>query len=146
MCGITGFVGTGSEEDLRRMTDAIAHRGPDDSGYLVDAAKAVYLGHRRLSILDLAGGHQPMVTVDGDLAVIFNGELYNFAELRAELVARGYKFQTDHTDTEVLLHGYREWGSSLPAKCNGMWTFVIYDKARRRLFGSRDRFGKKPFF
>lgn len=146
MCGITGFVGAGSEGDLRRMTDALAHRGPDDSGYLIDPAKGVYLGHRRLSILDLAGGHQPMVTADGELAVIFNGELYNFAELRAELTSLGYTFQTDHTDTEVLLHGYREWGHALPLKCNGMWTFVIYDKVRRRLFGSRDRFGKKPFF
>jgi asparagine synthase (glutamine-hydrolysing) len=146
MCGIAGFVGVGVEGDLRRMTDALAHRGPDDSGYWVDSARGVYLGHRRLSILDLAGGHQPMVTSDGDLIVIFNGEIYNFAELRAELAGRGYRFQTDHSDTELLLHGYREWGSGLPARCNGMWTFVIYDRALRRLFGSRDRFGKKPFF
>ena len=146
MCGITGFVGAGNDTDLKRMTDALAHRGPDDTGYLDDPVRGVHLGHRRLSILDIAGGHQPMVTADGDLAIIFNGEIYNFAELRAELVSRGYRFQTDHSDTEVLLHGYREWDAGLPGRCNGMWAFVIYDRARRRLFGSRDRFGKKPLF
>jgi asparagine synthase (glutamine-hydrolysing) len=146
MCGITGFVGAGNDTDLKRMTDALAHRGPDDTGYLVDPVRGVHLGHRRLSILDIAGGHQPMVTADGNLAIIFNGEIYNFAELRAELVSRGYRFQTDHSDTEVLLHGYREWDAGLPGRCNGMWAFVIYDRARRRLFGSRDRFGKKPLF
>jgi len=146
MCGITGFVGTGSEADLRRMTDALAHRGPDDAGYWTDPSHAVHLGHRRLSILDLAGGHQPMVAADGGLVIVFNGEIYNFAELRAQLVARGHRFQTDHSDTEVLLNGYREWGAGLPGRCNGMWAFVIYDRAYGRFFGSRDRFGKKPFF
>ncbi len=87
-----------------------------------------------------------MHSVDGDLVIVFNGEIYNFAELRSELVARGHRFNTDHSDTEVLLNGYREWGAALPSKCNGMWAFVIYDRANRKLFGSRDRFGKKPFF
>lgn len=146
MCGITGFVGAGDLAALRRMTDALAHRGPDDSGYWSDAEHAVHLGHRRLSILDLAGGHQPMVSSDGSLVIVFNGEIYNFAELRAELLTRGHRFLTDHSDTEVLLNGYREWGAALPSRCNGMWAFVIYDRARRRLFGSRDRFGKKPFY
>lgn len=146
MCGITGFVGAGNDTDLRRMADALAHRGPDDTGYWDDPVRSVHLGHRRLSILDIAGGHQPMVTADGDLIIIFNGEIYNFAELRAELVSRGHRFQTDHSDTEVLLHGYREWDAGLPGRCNGMWAFVIYDRARQRLFGSRDRFGKKPLF
>lgn len=146
MCGITGFVGSGTDAELRRMTGALTHRGPDDSGYWTDPASGVYLGHRRLSILDLAGGHQPMVTADGDLVIVFNGEIYNFAELRAALIARGYKFVTDHSDTEVLLHGFREWGSALPNRLNGMWAFVIYDRANRRLFGSRDRFGKKPLY
>jgi asparagine synthase (glutamine-hydrolysing) len=146
MCGITGFVGAGTEADLRRMSATLAHRGPDDSGEWIDRSRAVYLGFRRLSILDLAGGHQPMVTADGDLVIIFNGEIYNFEELRAQLVARGHRFQTDHSDTEVLLHGYREWKSALPGHLNGMWAFVIFDRAHRRLFGSRDRFGKKPFF
>ncbi len=146
MCGIAGFVGMGDVADIRRMTDKLAHRGPDDSGYWTDPSRSIYFGHRRLSILDLEGGHQPMVTIDGDLVIIFNGEIYNFAELRAELVSRGHHFQTDHSDTEVLLHGYREWDMELPGRCNGMWTFVIYDRVRRRLFGSRDRFGKKPLF
>ncbi len=146
MCGITGFIGKGELADLRRMTDAIAHRGPDDAGYWSDEARGVHLGHRRLSILDLSGGYQPMLTGDGGLVIVFNGEIYNFAELRAQLVARGHQFQTDHSDTEVLLHGYREWGSALPSRLNGMWAFVIYDRTARKLFGSRDRFGKKPFF
>jgi asparagine synthase (glutamine-hydrolysing) len=146
MCGITGFVGAGNDADLRRMADSLAHRGPDDTGYWEDPVRGVHLGHRRLSILDIAGGHQPMVTADGDLVIIFNGEIYNFAELRAQLVALGHRFRTDHSDTEVLLNGYREWGAGLPGRCNGMWAFVIYDRPRRRLFGSRDRFGKKPLF
>jgi asparagine synthase (glutamine-hydrolysing) len=146
MCGITGFVGRGSEADLRRMTDALAHRGPDDTGYWTDDSKSVHLGHRRLAILDIEGGQQPMQTADGDLVIIFNGEIYNFAELRRQLVALGHKFQSDHSDTEVLLNGYRQWGSDLPSRCNGMWAFVVYDRLNQRLFGSRDRFGKKPFF
>lgn len=146
MCGITGFVGVGSEADLRRMADAIAHRGPDDSGYWSDPESGVHFGHRRLSILDLAGGHQPMATADGRFIVVFNGEIYNFAELRSQLAGLGHVFQTDHSDTEVLLNGYREWGEKLPEHCNGMWAFVIYDRERRKIFGSRDRFGKKPFY
>ncbi len=146
MCGISGFVGQGTDFDLRHMTDALAHRGPDAAGYWTDPARGIYLGHRRLSILDLGGGAQPMVTADGALVIIFNGEIYNFAELRAELVAHGHNFVTDHSDTEVLLHGFREWGADLPRRLNGMWAFVIYDRATRKLFGSRDRFGKKPFF
>jgi len=146
MCGITGFVGRGDDAVLRRMTTALAHRGPDDAGYWSDPTREVHFGHRRLSILDLAGGHQPMSTTDGNLIIIFNGEIYNFAELRADLIARGYRFVTDHSDTEVLLHGFREWGAALPSKLNGMWAFVIYDRREQKLFGSRDRFGKKPFF
>jgi asparagine synthase (glutamine-hydrolysing) len=146
MCGISGFIGQGTESDLRRMTGALAHRGPDAAGYWTDPSHGIYLGHRRLSILDLGGGAQPMVTADGGHIIIFNGEIYNFAELRAELMARGHHFVTDHSDTEVLLHGFREWGADLPRRLNGMWAFVIYDRATQKLFGSRDRFGKKPFF
>ncbi len=146
MCGISGFIGQGTDSDLRRMTDALAHRGPDAAGYWTDPSRGIYLGHRRLSILDLSGGAQPMVTTDGAYVIIFNGEIYNFAELRAELVARGHKFVTDHSDTEVLLNGFREWGADLPRRLNGMWAFVIYDRSARELFASRDRFGKKPFF
>lgn len=146
MCGIAGFVGRGDREDLRRMTAAIAHRGPDADGHWVDEKTAVHLGHRRLSIVDLAGGAQPMWTADGQLGVVFNGEIYNHAELRAELRAAGREFLTDHSDTEVLLHAYREWGDDFVNRLNGMWAFAIHDRAAGRLFLSRDRFGKKPLY
>jgi asparagine synthase (glutamine-hydrolysing) len=146
MCGIAGFIGSGDRAALRRMTDAIAHRGPDAEGHWCDENVLVFLGHRRLSIIDLAGGAQPMWTADGALGVVFNGEIYNHAELRAELKQRGCDFVTDHSDTEVLLHGYREWGEQFVERLNGMWAFAIYDRERRRLFGSRDRFGKKPLY
>ncbi|MEO7318582.1 MAG: asparagine synthase (glutamine-hydrolyzing), partial [Chthoniobacteraceae bacterium] len=146
MCGIAGFVGRGDIGVLRHMTDAIRHRGPDAEGHWSEESTAVFLGHRRLSIIDLSGGAQPMWTADEKVGVVFNGEIYNHAELRAELKQRGCKFVTDHSDTEVLLHGYREWGDTFVARLNGMWAFVIYDRERRRLFGSRDRFGKKPFY
>ena len=146
MCGIAGFAGAGDRAVLQRMTDAIRHRGPDDDGYWVEEATGVHLGFRRLSIVDLSGGRQPMWTEDGAIGVTFNGEIYNHAELRAELKAAGHRFVTDHSDTEVLLHGYREWGESLVERLNGMWALVIYDRTRKRLFGSRDRFGKKPFY
>jgi asparagine synthase (glutamine-hydrolysing) len=146
MCGIAGFVGTGDRGVLQRMTDAIRYRGPDAEGHWTEESTGVFLGHRRLSIVDLSGGAQPMWTADGGLGVIFNGEIYNHAELRAELKARGCQFVTDHSDTEVLLHGYREWGDDFVERLNGMWAFMIYDRQRKRLFGSRDRFGKKPFY
>lgn len=146
MCGICGFAGGGSIQDLRLMTAALVHRGPDDEGMWHDQSKAVYLGHRRLSIIDIAGGAQPMWSVDQTQAVVFNGEIYNHMALRRELEKKGHVFKTDHSDTEVLLHGYREWGSELPDKLNGMWTFAFYDTTRRTIFLSRDRFGKKPLF
>ncbi len=146
MCGIAGFVGAGEFADLQRMTDAIRHRGPDAEGHWRDQNGGVFLGHRRLSIVDLSGGAQPMWTADGQLGVVFNGEIYNHAELRAELQKLGRVFQTDHSDTEVLLHSYAEWGDGFVQRLNGMWAFVIYDRARRRLFASRDRFAKKPFY
>ncbi len=146
MCGIAGFFGSGDASILRRMTDRIQHRGPDADGFLILPAHGVYLGHRRLSILDIADGQQPMSTADGALTVVFNGEIYNFAELRQELLEAGCRFRTDHSDTEVLLHGYRRWGRDLPSRLNGMWAFAIYDRERREVFLSRDRFGKKPLF
>jgi asparagine synthase (glutamine-hydrolysing) len=146
MCGIAGFVGEGSAADVDAMNAAQAHRGPDGTGCWVDEAHRVHLGHLRLAIIDLAGGAQPMWSADGRAGIIFNGEIYNFAELRAELVAQGVQFLTDHSDTEVLLQAYRHWGDDCVKRLNGMWAFVIYDRARRRLFGSRDRFGKKPFY
>ncbi|MDO8347228.1 MAG: asparagine synthase (glutamine-hydrolyzing) [Rugosibacter sp.] len=146
MCGIAGFIGQGSAGDLERMTAALAHRGPDSEGVWIDEAKGVYLGHRRLSIIDVAGGQQPMWTRDGRLGIVFNGEIYNFAELRQELEKAGHRFETDHSDTEVLLHGYRQWGRNLTARLNGMWAFALYDKTAGILFCSRDRVGKKPFY
>lgn len=146
MCGIAGFFGRGDRAALERMTARLAHRGPDDHGYLVQAESGAYLGFRRLAILDLAGGKQPMTTADGALSIVFNGEIYNFRELREELASLGARFQTDHSDTEVLLHGYRQWGDALPDHLNGMWAFAILDRERKRAFLSRDRFGEKPLF
>ncbi len=146
MCGIAGFVGTGTRDDIRRMTDAISHRGPDAEGFWHDPAAGVFFGHRRLSILDLTGGSQPMSSADGRLIIVFNGEIYNHLTLRTELESVGARFSTDHSDTEVLLHGYRLWGDDFVNRLNGMWSFAIYDRDRRRLFLSRDRFGKKPLF
>jgi asparagine synthase (glutamine-hydrolyzing) len=146
MCGIAGFVGRGERDDLQRMTRAIAHRGPDAEDFWIDAERGIHLGHRRLSIVDLAGGGQPMWTADAQIGVVFNGEIYNHAELREELKALGCIFQTDHSDTEVLLHAYREWGDDFVNRLDGMWAFAICDLGRGRLFLSRDRFGKKPLY
>jgi asparagine synthase (glutamine-hydrolysing) len=118
MCGIAGFAGRGDEEDLRRMTRALVHRGPDAEGHWSDPDAPVHLGHRRLAIVDLATGDQPM----------------------------WHAFRSDHSDTEVLLHGYREWGDGFVTRLNGMWAFAIYDRSRRRLLLSRDRFGQKPLY
>ncbi len=128
------------------MAERIAHRGPDDEGLLIDVDRAVFLGFRRLAILDIEGGKQPMTTADGALSIVFNGEIYNFRELRKELEALGAQFRSDHSDTEVLLHGWRYWGKDLPTRLNGMWAFAIYDRERNQVFFSRDRFGKKPLF
>jgi len=146
MCGIAGFVGPGDRADIARMTGALAHRGPDGEGFFSDESRALFLGHRRLAVIDVEGGAQPMWTADGALGVIFNGEIYNFVELRAELELRGRRFATDHSDTEVLLHGYAEWGEDLPLRLNGMFAFCIYDRVRGRLFIARDRFGEKPLY
>jgi asparagine synthase (glutamine-hydrolysing) len=144
MCGIAGFFGTGRREDLLKMTSRLSLRGPDAEG--VFEMPGLFLGHRRLSIIDLEGGAQPMVSNDRRLAIVFNGEIYNHAELRSELQALGHQFVSDHSDTEVLLHGLREWGANLVSRLNGMWAFAIYDDKDKRLFLSRDRFGKKPLY
>ena len=146
MCGFAGFAGIGDADILRRMTDRLAHRGPDGEGFYLDDALKVGLGHRRLSIIDIDGGAQPMWNADHSIGLIFNGEIYNHLDLRAELIAAGHKFQSDHSDSEVLVHGYAEWGEGLPAKLNGMFAFVILDRRRGRLFFARDRFGEKPFY
>lgn len=143
MCGITGF----SWEDkdlLRRMTDIIAYRGPDDHGYYTD--RDISMGHRRLSIIDLsAAGHQPMSDKEGQVNIVFNGEIYNFRELRA-LLEKKYDFASA-TDTEVLIYGYKEWGpEGLLKRINGMFAFAIWDAAKKLLFLARDRLGKKPLY
>jgi asparagine synthase (glutamine-hydrolysing) len=146
MCGIAGFVGSGDEHDLQRMSDAVTHRGPDGSSSFIDAPNGVFLAHRRLAVLDLEGGRQPMWNEDGQVGVVFNGEIYNHLELRQALIASGHVFRSDHSDTEVLVHGYEQWGSELPLLLNGMFAFAIYDRPRRRIFIARDRFGKKPLY
>ncbi len=146
MCGIAGFFGSGDRDVVVRMADRIRHRGPDGEGFFIDPDRGVHLAHRRLSILDHADGAQPMWNADRSLVVVFNGEIYNFRELRAELARTGARFRTDHSDTEVLLHAWREWGANLTAHLNGMWAFALIDFAQRRAFLSRDRFGKKPLY
>ena len=146
MCGIVGFCGrrAGREEILKAMMDAIAHRGPDGEGTYFGGGAA--LGHRRLSIIDIEGGRQPMFNETGSLVVVYNGEIYNFMELREQLAAAGHVFATDHSDTEVLLHGYEEWGEGMLEKLRGMFAFAIWDEAGQSLFCARDPFGIKPFY
>lgn len=146
MCGIAGFFGSGDRDTLVRMADRIRHRGPDGEGFFVSPDRGIHLAHRRLSILDHADGAQPMWSEDRSLVVIFNGEIYNFRELRAELARCGARFRSDHSDTEVLLHAWREWGENLTSRLNGMWAFALIDFGQRRAFLSRDRFGKKPLY
>lgn len=146
MCGIAGFIGRGNRIDLEAMTHALAHRGPDAEGFHVDPALRLHLGHRRLSIRDAAGGAQPMFSDDGEICVVYNGEIYNHEELRAELVADGYHFRSSHSDTEVLVHGHRAWGTGLAARLNGMFAYAILDARRGTLHLARDRFGEKPLY
>ena len=114
MCGLAGFTGTGDNATLKAMCDALIHRGPDDEGGYTDdpgsGRRPLRLGFRRLAIIDIAGGHQPMTTTEGDLVVVFNGEIYNAPDLRQVLEQSGHRFRTDHSDTEVLVHGSRQWG------------------------------------
>ena len=146
MCGVAGFVGAGTRDHLLAMTAALRHRGPDGEGFYVDETVPIFLGFRRLAIVDVAGGSQPMWNEDGTLCVIFNGEIYNHLELRRELIAAGHVFRSSHSDTEVLVHGYEQWGEDLPGRLNGMFAFAVYDSRRRRLFLARDRFGEKPIY
>ena len=146
MCGIAGIVSKdrGARMDgatIRAMCDAIVHRGPDDEG--IYAQGPVGLGMRRLSIIDLAGGHQPIFNEDRSIAIVFNGEIYNFPELRPELERRGHRFTTN-SDTEVIVHLYEDMGPACVTKLRGMFTFALYDRTRDRLLIGRDRLGKKP--
>lgn len=148
MCGICGIVrpeaSSASDRELvRRMMDLLAHRGPDGAG-LWESSPAV-LGHRRLAVIDIEGGHQPLVDSSGDIGVVFNGEIYNYRELRKELSAAGHRFATAG-DTEVLVHGYRYWGDDLVTRLRGMFAFAIWDAPRQRLLLARDRLGIKPLY
>ena len=148
MCGFVGFVNTehnveANEKTIRAMADRIIHRGPDQDDYYVD--DEVSLGFRRLSIIDLDGGSQPITNADDSKVIVFNGEIYNYQELREELLAKGYAFKTK-TDTEVILHGYEEYGKDVLNMLRGMFAFVIWDKNEKKLFGARDIFGIKPLF
>ena len=148
MCGIAGIFNVDgrpvSPVTLRKMTDAIAHRGPDGEGFYIDSF--IGLGHRRLAIIDLShAGHQPMTSSCGDFSIAFNGEVYNFKELRRVLEDKGHRF-ISKTDTEVVLHSYMEWGPSCVEKFNGMFALALWDKTRQSLFLARDRYGIKPLY
>lgn len=145
MCGICGQVRAGgaSEAGVARMVAALHHRGPDDRG--IHRSGAAALGHTRLSIIDLAQGHQPVPNETRDCWVILNGEIYNYRELREDLIGRGHRFAT-RSDTEVLVHAYEEWGDACVDRLRGMFAFAIWDEPRQRLFAARDHLGQKPFY
>lgn len=151
MCGICGIYNFGSgepadEETLRRMMRMLRHRGPDDEGtYLSPTCPGLGLGHTRLSIIDIEGGRQPMTNEDGSLWLVFNGEIYNYRELRADLEARGHRFRTQ-SDTETILHLYEEAGTACLEHLRGMFAFALWDERRRRLLLARDRLGQKPLY
>jgi asparagine synthase (glutamine-hydrolysing) len=146
MCGIAGIVGVERPAGaLEAMADAMAHRGPDSDGFHEDD-RGVGLAFRRLAIVDLACGDQPMRSEDGAVHLIFNGEIYDHPLLRAELESRGHRFASDHSDTEVLVHGWEEWGEDLFGRLNGMFAVAIWEPARRRLVLARDRYGIKPLY
>lgn len=148
MCGITGIFNIDGKpvsiNTIKKMTDIIRHRGPDGEGFWVDSF--IGFGHRRLAIIDLSPlGHQPMQNDDGSLIITYNGEIYNFINLRVELISKGYKF-ISQTDTEVVLKAYQEWGPNFIHKLNGMFAFAIWDRRNNELFIARDRFGVKPIY
>lgn len=148
MCGIVGLWQRNHEpvlqDGLRRFTDSLSHRGPDGSGFYIDPEANLGFGHRRLAIIDISeAGRQPMSYAGGRYWITYNGEIYNFLELRDELRGYGYSFATE-SDTEVILAAYDKWGADCQPRFNGMWAFAIWDRQERRLFLSRDRFGVKP--
>jgi len=144
MCGIVGFSGPPHPRRMAAMCDLIVHRGPDDQGQYASPSGQMNLGHRRLSIIDLNTGHQPMTNEDGSLWIVFNGEIYNYKEIAEDLRAR-HQFKT-HSDTEVLLHLYEEMGAEMVTRLNGMFAFALWDERRRRLLLVRDRLGVKPLY
>ena len=148
MCGFVGFTAVDFDEGVNRaivkdMADRIIHRGPDDEGFFVN--DDVAMGFRRLSIIDLEGSHQPMQNADGSVTVTFNGEIYNFQELRAELEGMGYQFKTNG-DTETIVHGYEAWGTGVFERLRGMFAIAIWDAKEKQLVLARDIFGIKPLY
>jgi asparagine synthase (glutamine-hydrolysing) len=151
MCGITGWLAAGSSAvdrgTLETMRDTMVHRGPDGAGVWLSADRRIGLGFRRLAIIDLAANaNQPMANEDGSIRVVFNGEIYNHRDLRKELLARGHRFCTDHSDTETIVHGYEEWGDDVVLRLEGMFAIGLWDDRRRRLLLARDRVGVKPLY
>src|SRR5262245_24898545 len=143
MCGIVGIVNGKSDDAagiLHAMCDAIRHRGPDGEG--IDSKGPTGIGMRRLAIIDVAGGDQPIYNEDGSLAIVYNGEIYNYVELRDELIALGHRFQTN-SDTETVVHAYEQWGVDCLTRLNGMFAFAIWDRRSGKMFVARDRIGKK---
>ena len=151
MCGICGVWNNRdqisiSNDTIKHMTDALAHRGPDDSGYYFSHPNGLALGFRRLAIIDLSSaGHQPMGNEDDTIWIVFNGEIYNFAELRSQLQRAGHIFKSK-SDTETIIHGYEEWGLQVVERLRGMFGFAMWDAKRKRLFLARDHTGIKPLF
>jgi asparagine synthase (glutamine-hydrolysing) len=148
MCGITGIFNLDrgrriNRFDLEKMNNSLIHRGPDGEGFFIE--NNVGLAHRRLEIIDLETGEQPMFSYDNDIVLVFNGEIYNFLDLKKVLINRGHKFRTN-SDTEVIIESYREWGVECQNKFNGMWSFALWSKSEQRLFLSRDRIGEKPLY
>lgn len=143
MCGITGFAGFEDKKLIRKMADILSHRGPDDSGYFI--GKNVCLGHRRLSIIDVGGGKQPMYNEDNTVCIVFNGEIYNYLELKQALEKKGHKFRTS-SDTETIIHAYEEYGEACAKHLQGMFAFAIWDERWKKLLLARDRPGIKPLY
>ena len=148
MCGLVGMFDTKGDRPidpvlLRTMNDTQAHRGPD--GADIHVAPGIGLGHRRLAIIDLAGGHQPLFNEDGSIVVVYNGEIYNFDALARELKRLGHRFRT-HCDTEVIVHAWEQWGEDCLQRFRGMFAFALWDANQRRLFLARDRLGIKPLY
>ena len=152
MCGIAGIVKYNQAESkininlLKRMSDQIVHRGPDDEGQWLNEDRSCGLAFRRLSIIDLSkAGAQPMHTEDGRFSIVLNGEVYNHLDIRKRLIDKGYKYKSQ-TDTESIIYGYSEWGKDILEKMHGMFAFAIWDNEKKELFAARDRLGKKPFY